>query len=155
MAVSANLGGKVPVVGVVLSSNERKICPTTSLYENCIEFEFQTDRNDYVDLKRTYLALKLKLIRCRGYEFYNSKEVKKEHREEAKAEEEETAEEEAPVPLVTHVNKNLHSIFSNVELYINIQQFYNSNGLYAHKSHISNNFTGARFEYKGFLHCKV
>ena len=28
-------------------------------------------------------------------------------------------EEEAPVPLVTHVNNILHSIFSNVEVYIN------------------------------------
>ena len=30
--------------------------------------------------------------------------------------------------------------FSNVEVYINNQQFYNSNGLYAHKSYISHNF---------------
>ena len=43
-------------------------------------------------------------------------------------------EEDAPVPLVTHVNNILHSIFSNVDVYINIQQIYNSNGLYAHKS---------------------
>jgi len=65
------------------------------------------------------LALKLKFVKGRGYETYNSKEVKKEHKEEAKADEEETAEEEAPVPLVTHVNNILHSIFSNVEVYIN------------------------------------
>ena len=85
---------------------------------------------------------KLKLVRGCGYETYNSKEVKKEHEEEAKAEEEETAKEDAPVPLVTHVNNILHSIFSNVELYINNQQIYNSNGLYAHKSYISRNFKG-------------
>ena len=58
--------------------------------------------------------------------------------------------EEAPVPLVTHVNNILHSIFSNVEVYINNQQIYNSNGLYAHKSCISNNFKWAISEYKGF-----
>ena len=40
-----------------------------------------------------YLALKLKLVRGRGYEIYNTNEVKKEHKEEAKAEEEEMAEE--------------------------------------------------------------
>ena len=153
MAVSGNLGGKVPVVDDVLSSHEQEIYPTTSLDENCIEFEFQTDRNYYVDLRQTYLALKLKIVRGRGYETYNTKEVKKEHKEEAKAEEEETTEEEA-VPLVTHVNNILHSIFSNVEVYINNQQKYNSNGLYAHKSYISNNFKGAIFEYKGVLHCK-
>ena len=116
VVVSGNLGGKVPVVDDVLSSHEQEISPTTSLDENCIEFEFQTDRNYYVDLRQKYLAFKLKLVRGRGYETYNTKEVKKEHKEETKAEEEETAEEEAPVPLVTHVNKILHSIFSNVEV---------------------------------------
>ena len=90
------------------------------------------------------MALKL-IVRGRGYETYNSKEVKKEHKEETKPDEEATVEEEqeAPVPLVTHVNNILPSIFSNVEVYINNQQKYNSNGLYAHKSYISNNFTGA------------
>ena len=99
------------------------------------------------------MALKLKLVRGCGYETYNTKEVKKEHKQEAEAEEEETVEEEA-VPLVTHVNNMLHSIFSNVEVYINNQQFYNSNGMYAHKSYISNNFMGAMSEYKGVLHCE-
>ena len=154
VAVSANLGGKVPVVDDVLSSHEQEIYPTTSLDENCIEFEFQTGRNYYVDLRQTYLALKLKLVRGRGYETYNTKEVKREHKEEAKAEEEETAEEDAPVPLITHVNNILHSFFSKLEVYINNQQIYNSNGLYAHKSYISNNFKGAIFEYKGVLHCE-
>ena len=83
------------------------------------------------------MALKLNLVRGRGYETYNTIEVRQEHKEEGKAEEEEMAEEDAPVPLVTHVNKILHSIFSNVEVYINNQQIYNSNGLYAHKSYIS------------------
>ena len=40
-------------------------------------------------------------------------------------------------------------------MYINNQQIYNSNGLYEHKSYISNNFKGAIFEYKGVLHCEV
>ena len=48
----------------------------------------------------------------------------------------------------------MHSIFSNVEVYINNQQIYNSNGLYAHKSYISNKFKGAITEYKGVLHCE-
>ena len=70
VAVSGNLGGKVPVVDDVLSSHEQEIYPTTSLNENCKEFEFQTDRNYYVDLRQTYLAWKLKLVRARGYETY-------------------------------------------------------------------------------------
>ena len=39
-------------------------------------------------------------------------------------------------------------------MYINNQQTYNSNGLYAHKSYISNNFKGAISEYKEVLHCE-
>ena len=62
VAVSGNLGGKVPVVDHNLSSHEQEIYLTTSLDENCIEFEFQTDRNYDVDLTQTYLALKLKLV---------------------------------------------------------------------------------------------
>ena len=131
--------------------------PTTSLDENCIELEFQRDRNYYVDLRQTYLALKLKFRKGCGYETYNTKEVKKEHKEEAKVDEETaTAEEEQEVParLATRVNNILHSFFSNVGVYIDNQQIYNSNGLYAHKSHISNNFKVVISEYKGVLHCE-
>ena len=126
VAVSGNLGGKVPVVDDVLSSHEKETYPTTSLVKNCIEFEFQTDRNCYVDLRQTYLVLKLKFVRGHGYENYNTTEVKEEHKKEAKAEEEERAEEDAPVPLATHVNNILHSFFSNFEVYINNQQIYKS-----------------------------
>ena len=48
----------------------------------------------------------------------------------------------------------MHSIFSNVEVYINNQQIYNSNGLYAHKFYISNIFMVIISEYKGVLHCE-
>ena len=53
VAVSGNLGGKVPVVHDVLSSHGQEIYPTTSLDENCIEFEIQVHRNYYVDLRQT------------------------------------------------------------------------------------------------------
>ena len=68
VAVSGNPGGKVPVVDDVLSSHEQEIYPTNSLNENCIEFEFQTDRNYYVDLRHAYLTLKLNFVRGWGYE---------------------------------------------------------------------------------------
>ena len=154
VAISGNLGRKVPVVDDVLSSHEQKIYPVIPFDENFIEFEFQTDRNYYVALRQTYLALKLKLVRSSGYETYNSKEVKKEHKEKAKAAEEETLDEDAPVPLVTPVNNILHSTFSNVGMYINSQDIYNSNGLYAHKSYFSNKFKGAISDYKVILHCE-
>ena len=82
VSVYGHLGEKVPVVEDVLSSLEQEIYPTTSVDENCIEFEFLTDRNHYVDLRETFLALKLKLVRGRVYETYNSKETKKQHKEE-------------------------------------------------------------------------
>ena len=83
VAVSGNPGMKLPVVDVMLSSHEQEIYPTTSLDENSIEFEFQTDRNAYVDLRQTYLALKIKLVKGRGFHSYKTTEKKKEHKEDA------------------------------------------------------------------------
>ena len=156
VAVSGNLGGKVPIVDDVLSSHEQEIYPTTSLDENCIEFEVQTDRNYYVDLRQSFLALKLKFVKGRGYDTYESKEKKKEHKDESVVFTETGTDdkEEKEVARVTYVNNIMHSIFSNVEVYINNQQIYNSNGLYAHKFYISNNFEAAISEYKGVLHCE-
>ena len=80
VAVSGNLGEKVPNVDDVLSSHEQEIFPTTSVDENCIEFEFQRDRNYYVDLRQSFLALKLKFVKGRGYDTFETKEKKKEHK---------------------------------------------------------------------------
>ena len=111
------------------------------------------DRNYYVDLRQSYLDLKLKPVRGRGCETYKSKEIKNDYKEEAKTDEEATAK-EAPLPLFTHVNNIKHSMFSNVEVYINNQPIYNCNRLYAHKSYFSNNFKGAFCENKGILNCE-
>ena len=156
VAVSGNLGGKVPIVEDVLSSNEQENYPTTSLNENCIEFEFQMDWNYYVDLRQSFLALRLKFVKGRGYDTYESKEQKKERRNDSIVftETGDDEEEQEEIARVTYVNNIMHSIFSNVEVYINNQQIYNSNGLYAHKSSISNNFKAAISEYKGVLHCE-
>ena len=155
VAVSGNLGGKVPIVDDVLSSHEQEIYPITSLDENCIEFEFQTDRNYYVDLRQSFLALKLKFVKGRGYDTYENKEKKKEHNDESVVfTETGTDDGDEEVARVTYANNIMHSLFSNVEVYINNQQIYNSNGLYAHRSYISNNFKAAISEYKGVLHCE-
>ena len=73
MVVSGHLGVKVPVVGDVLSSHEKESYPTTSLDENCIEFEFQLDPNVDIDLRQTYLASKLKFAKSRCDEAYITK----------------------------------------------------------------------------------
>ena len=112
-----------------------------------------------MDLRQTYFALKFKLFKGRGFDSYKTTENKKEHKEdtvftETGDDDVEFVEEDEGVPHVTHVNNILHSIFSNAELYINNHQIYNSNGLYAHKSHISNNFKSKLSAYKGVLHCE-
>ena len=123
--------------------------------KNCIEFEFQTDRNFYIDLRLSFLALKLKFVKGRGYGTYESKEKKEEHKDDSVVlTETGEDEEEEELARVTYVNNILHSLFSNVEVHIDNHQIYNSNGLCAHKSYISNNFKGANTEYKGVLHCE-
>ena len=49
------------------------------------EFEFQTDRNFYVDLRQSFWALELKFVERRGYDTYESKEKRKEHKDESVA----------------------------------------------------------------------
>ena len=137
-----------------MCSHEHEIYPTTSFDENFKKFEHQTDRNFYVDLRQTFLALKLKFVKGRGYDTYESKEKKQEHKDESVVFTETGTDEEDELARVTYVNNITHSIFSNVKVYINNQQVYNSNGLYAHKSYISNNFKAAISEYKGALHCE-
>ena len=159
VAVSGNPVVKFPDVNDVLSSDEQENYPTTSLDENRIEFEFLTDRNVYVDLRQTYLALKIKLVEGRGFDTYKTTEKKKEHKEdtvftETGDDDVEFIEEDEGVPDNTHVNNILHSIFSNAELYINSHQINKFNELYAQKSSISNNFKGTLSDYKGVLHCE-
>ena len=53
-------------------------------------------------------------------------------------------------------NKFMQSVFFfNMEVFLNNQQSYNSNELYAHKSYISNNFEGAISEYKGWWQSRL
>ena len=82
VAVSGSPGVKVPVVDNVLSSHEQEMYITISFDENSIEFEFQTDRNVYVRSQQTYIALKIKLVKGRGFDTYKTTEKKKEHKED-------------------------------------------------------------------------
>ena len=116
--MSGNLEGKVPIVDGVLSSHEQEKYPTTSLDENSLEFEFQTDRNFYLDLTQSLLALKLKFVKARGYDTYESEEKKKEHKDESVVFTETAIDEEEQkeVARVTYVNNIMQSIPSNVEV---------------------------------------
>ena len=154
--MSGNVRGKVPILDDVLSSHEQEFYPTTSLDGNCVEFKFQPDWNYYVDMRQSFSALKLEIVKGRGYDTYESKEKKREHKDKfvVFSETRNDEEEKEEVARVTYVNNIMHAIFSNVEMYITNQQIYNSNGLHAHKSFISYNFKAAISEYKGVLHCE-
>ena len=154
--MSGNLGGIVPFVNDVLSSHEHETYPTSSFDENCIEFKIQTDRNYYVDLRQSFLALKLKFVKGRANDTYESKEKTNENKDESIVFTETGIDaEEQEVARVTYVSNIMHSRFSKVEEHKNKQQICNSNGFYAHKFDISNNFRTAISEYKGFCIVKA
>ena len=95
----------------------------------------------------------------RGFITYKTTKKIKKHKEDTVFTETgddvvEFIEEDEGVPHITHMNNILHSILSNAELYINNHQIYNSNGLFAHKSHNSNKFKSTLSDYKGVLHCE-
>ena len=101
------------------------------------------------------MALKLKLVKRCGYD--KVEEAKKEHKVDdaiTKDADNDTTNEDT-VPFISHVNNIMHSVFSNFEVYVNNQQIYNSNGLYTHKSYISNNFKGQSLHTKEFFSAKV
>ena len=110
-------------------------------------------------LDESYLALKIKLVKGRGFDSYKTTEKKKEHKRdtvftETGGDDVEFLEENEGVPHITHVNNILHSIFSNAELYNKNHQIYRSNGPYAHKTQISNTFKSTLTDYKKDLHCQ-
>ena len=47
---------KVPVLETIMSSYTQEVFPSTSLDESSFEFEFETDRNLYLDMRDTILA---------------------------------------------------------------------------------------------------
>ena len=95
-----------------MSSYTQEVFPSTSLDESSLEFEFETDRNLYLDMRDTHLSLKLQLFKGRLFDAF--KKEKAEH----KAKSEEDSEEE-PQTYLTYVNTLLHSLFSNCEVYFN------------------------------------
>ncbi len=51
----------VPVLNPIIGSNVQEVFPSTSLDEGSLDFEYETDRNIFLDLCDTYLLLKVKL----------------------------------------------------------------------------------------------
>ena len=112
VAVSEDLVRQVPLADGFLTSHEQETYLITSRDENCKEFYFQGNQNCYLDLRETYLALKVKVVKDHGYKTCNCRNFEKENKEDAKADTERAEQEqEAPVLLVTQVNCILHLFF--------------------------------------------
>ena len=143
---SLEIFDKVPAWETIISSYAQEVFPSTSRDGSSIEFEFETDRNLYLDLRDTHISLKLQLSKGRLFEAF--KKEKAEH----KAKSEEDSDEE-PQTYLTYVNNLLYSLFSNCEVYFNNTMVYNANGLYPHKAQISNEFNSSAVSNKGILAC--
>ena len=52
---SMEIFDRVPVLETYLSSYTQEVFPSNSLDESSIEFEFETDRNLYLDMRDTHL----------------------------------------------------------------------------------------------------
>ena len=155
MAVSGNLGGKTQVVDAVLSSYELEICPTTTLGENCIELELQTDRSYYVDLRETDV-LGFETETCQGSCLRNLQYQRNTNGAQrgSKSGRETDARREGSSSSHCSGKFQLAFNFFPCWIIINNQQSCNSNGLHGHKSYISNNFNWPISEHKGVLHCR-
>ena len=136
----------VPVLETIVSSYTHEVFPSTSLDESSIEFEFETDRNLYLDMRGTHLSLKLQLFKERLFDAF--KKEKAEH----KAKLEQDSDEELQTYLF-YVNNLLHSLFSNCEMHFNNTNVYNANGLILHQAQTSSEFNSSAVSHKGILAC--
>ena len=143
---SLEIFDKVPVLETIMSSYTQEIFPGTSMDESSIEFEFETERNLYLDMRDTHLRLKLQLFKGRLFDAF--KKEKAEHN--AKSEEDS---DEEPQTYLTYVNNLLHSLFSNCEVYFNDTMVYNAKVFYPHKVQISNEFNSSAVIIRGILAC--
>ena len=113
---------KIPVLEPIESSHVQEVYPSTSLDESSIEFEFETDRSIYLDMRDIHLQIKVGLQKGRLFDDFMKKD------EHGKADMGMSFTDD-DLHYLTHVNNLLHSLFSNCEVYLNNQQVYNSNGL--------------------------
>ena len=137
---------KIPVLKPIESSHIQEVCPSTSLDESSIEFEFETYRSIYLDMRDIHLQTKVGLQKGRLFEDFMKKA------EHGKPDVGMTFTDD-DLQYLTHVNNLLHSFFSNCEVYLNNQQVYNSNGIYGHKALISNEFNASTMNNGGILAC--
>ena len=137
---------KIPLLEPIESSHVPEVYPSTPLDESSIEFEFETNRSIYLDMRDIHLQIKVGLQKGRLFDDFMKKD------ELGKADMGISFTDD-DLHYLTHVNNLLHSLFSNCEVYLNNQQVYNSIGLYGHKALISNEFNASKRNNEGILAC--
>ena len=98
---------KLPVLEKKFSSYTQEVFPSTSVDESSFEFEFETDRNIYLDMRGIHLSFMFQLIE--GIDAFNKEKAGH------KAKSEEDSDEE-PQTYLVYVSNLLHSLFSNCEV---------------------------------------
>ena len=131
-----------------MSSYTQEVFPRTSLDETSIEFEFETDRNLYLDMGGTHLSLKLQLFKRRLFDAFKREKAER----KAKCEDD-SHEELDPYLTYLYLYNLLHSLFSNCEVYFNNTMVYIVNGLYPHKAQLSKEFNSSAMSNKEMLAC--
>ncbi len=117
---------EVSVLDPILWSNNEEVLSKSVSTDSHIDFTFRSDYNNFIDLQEIYLKLSVVFKKPD-----KNPEVKEEP-EDGK---------DLNVVSVTHVNNLMHSLFSDVTLELNGTQVYTSNGLYAHKAFVSNEYS--------------
>ena len=125
-----NLFEKAPVLEPILWSNVQQTFPVNSFNEASIDFQFETDRNVFLHLYDTFLSLKFQLVTDGNQSVVEADNT-------------------------FMVNDIMHSLFPNLEVYFNNEQVYSSNGLYAQKSFLSNEFSGTQGTKDSISVCQV
>ena len=100
---------KIPVLEPIESSHVQKVYPSTSLDENNIEFEFETDRSIYIDMRDIRLQIKFGLQKGRLFgDFMNKDQHGKPDMGMSFTDDD--------LHYLTHVHNILHSLLSNCEV---------------------------------------
>ena len=79
---------KVTVLETIMSSYTQEVFPSTSLDESSLEFEFETDRNVYYDMRDTLLSLKLQLFKERLFDAFKKEQAEPKAKSENDSDEE-------------------------------------------------------------------
>lgn len=135
---SLDLFDKLTILDPIITSNVQECLCQSSSDESSVEFNFQSDLNNFIDLQEIYLKVTVHFKK--PLEFGHAKpELNK-----SKDKHDET----------TFVNNLMHSLFKNAELCFNGTQVYSSNDLYAHKAFISNEISHTSGTKTSLLGCQ-